>query len=106
MAFSIELLTHHPAPPSTTAAMIGHAQSCRRKNRPVAWIREELDNNREITPEARPRADRDIGELEDATSVLLSTFVMATRLYVVHYTCSAPQAKQQAREDGKDKTLH
>ena len=58
--------------------MIGHAQSCRRKNRPVAWIREELVNNREIAPEARPRADRDIGELEDAALCCLSWLGMET----------------------------
>jgi hypothetical protein len=92
MALSIELLTHHPAPPRTTAAIIGHAQSCRRKNRPVAWIREELVNNRESTPEARPGADRDIGELEDETSVRLSARVMATGLCAVDYTPYAPQA--------------
>jgi hypothetical protein len=50
----------------------------------VAWIREELLNNREITPEARPRDDRDIGEPEDTLWLFLSSSFILTSPYDFH----------------------
>jgi hypothetical protein len=64
IASSIDRFTHQPAAPNKTAAMIGQAQSCRRRNRPVACIFAELLNHRETTPETRPTADREIDAAE------------------------------------------
>src|SRR5688500_2943738 len=66
MASSTDRLTHQPDPPNTTAAMIGHTQSCRRRNRAVAWTLEEPPNQRDTAPVRRPTDERDIGPAEVA----------------------------------------
>ncbi len=45
--------------------MIGQAQSCLRRNRPVAWMLDALKNRRDIVPVSRPTAERDVAVTED-----------------------------------------
>ena len=65
--------------------MIGHAQSCRRKNRPVACKPAELANFRDSAPDTRPIADRDMGPPEDSAWSVRWSFVMAKGLHLVGY---------------------